>query len=285
MGRKYYLIDTENVGDRWLGMPKKIRRKDRIITFYTKYHSRRLEKFMVNQVHNPKILWLECTAGTNALDYQLMGVLSYLIAKHPKASFCIFSNDRDYQDTIDFWKSRGIKIRQKGFKIIKRKKAKKKKARTKKNKDKKLLLDTFLSNVTVGQEKLTEEQYVTGIAKSVSVSDLGGWYQSLTALLGQERGRKWYLQIREDASMRAALSKYYSSEEEFRGIHLIALALNSHDLDTAKAEDAYKIIRAHNRKNQIAIKADFDKKFGKKPSQRYYKVLRPLVQIIKKKRR
>ena len=277
------MIDTENVGERWLDMLKKVRRKDRIIPFYTRYHSRNLEKFMVNQVHNPKILWLECIAGTNALDYQLMGVLSYLIAKHPKASFCIFSNDKDYQDIVDLWKSRGIKIRQKGFKIIKRKKAKKKKARTKKNKDKKLLSDTSPSSVTVGREKLTEEQYVTGIAKSDSVSDLGGWYQSLTALLGQEKGRIWYLQIRENASMRAALSKYYSNDEAFRGIHLIALALNSHDLDTAKAEDAYKILRAHNRKNQIAIKADFDKKFGKKPPQRYYKVLRPLVRTIKKK--
>ncbi len=283
------MIDTENIGDRWFDMPKKIRRKDRIITFYTKHHSRHLEEFMVNQVHNPKILWLECTAGTNALDYQLMGVLSYLIAKHPKASFCIFSNDKDYRNTIDFWKSRGIKIRQKGYEIINKKKVKKKKGRSKKNKDKKSLLPekalsaAFQRNVKESQEKLTEEQYVTEIAKSVPVSDFGGWYQSLTALLGQEKGRKWYLKIREDASMRAALSKYYSNDEAFRGTHLIALVLSCHGLDTAKAEDAYKIIRAHNRKNLKAISVDFDKKFGKKPQQRYFKVLRPLVQIIKKK--
>jgi len=34
--------------------------------------------------------------GNNALDYQLIGVLSYLIAKHPKALFCIYSNDKNY---------------------------------------------------------------------------------------------------------------------------------------------------------------------------------------------
>lgn len=289
MSRKYYLIDTENVGNRWFDMPKKIRKKDRIITFYTKHHSRHLEEFMVNQVHNPKILWLECTAGTNALDYQLIGVLSYLIAKHPKASFCIFSNDMDYQDTIDFWKNRGIKIRQKGFEIISKKKTKKKKAQTRKNKDEKSLLPekmlpaTSHKNVIAGQEKLTEEQYITEIARSVSISDLGGWYQSLTALLGQEKGRKWYLTIREDASMQATLSKYYSNDEAFRGTHLIALVLDRHDLDASKAENAYKIIRSHNRKNLKAIKSDFDKKFGKNPPQRYYRVLRPLVQIIKKK--
>ena len=90
MSRKYYLIDTENVGDRWFDMPSKIRKKDRIITFYTEHHSKQLEKYLIKQVHNPKILWLECAAGNNALDYQLMGVLSYLIAKHPKASFCLY---------------------------------------------------------------------------------------------------------------------------------------------------------------------------------------------------
>lgn len=283
------MIDTENIGDRWFDMPKKIRGKDRIITFYTKHHSRHLEEFMANQVHNPKILWLECTTGTNALDYQLMGVLSYLIAKHPKAYFCIFSNDMDYQDTIDFWKNRGIKICQKGFEIKDKKKAKKKKAQTGKNKDEKSLLPekalpaTSQRKAITGQGKLTEEQYVTEIAKSVAVSDLGGWYQSLTALLGQVKGRKWYLKIREDASMQASLSKYYSNDEAFRGTHLIALVLDCHDLDAAKAEDAYKIIRSHNRKNLKAIKADFDKKFGKNPPQRYYRVLRPLIQIIKKK--
>lgn len=289
MSRKYYLIDTENIGDRWFDMPKKIRRKDRILTFYTKHHSRHLEEFIANQVHNPKILWLECAVGTNALDYQLMGVLSYLIAKHPKASFCIFSNDKDYRNTVDFWKSRGIKISQKSFEIINKKKGKKKKGQSKKSKDEKSRLpekalpSASQRNMIAGQEKLKEEQYVTEIARSVPVSDLGGWYQSLTALLGQEKGRKWYLKIREDASMRDALSKHYSNDEAFRGIHLITLVLNHHGLDMARAEDAYKIIRSHNRKNLKAIKADFDKKFGKKPPQRYYKVLRPLVQIIKKK--
>ena len=244
---------------------------------------------MVNQVHNPKILWLECTAGTNALDYQLMGVLSYLIAKHPKSCFCIFSNDGDYRDTIDFWKSRGIKIRQKGFENVDKKKAKKKKANKKKNKDEKSLLPENIllaapqGKLPVDLENLTDEQYITEIARSVPVSDLGGWYQSLTAVLGNEKGREWYLNIREDASMQANLSKYYSNNESFRGTHLIALVLNRNDLDMARADEAYKIIRAHNRKNQKAIKADFDLKFGKRPPQRYYKVLRPLIPTIKKK--
>lgn len=293
--RKYYLIDTENVGNRWFDMPKKIRRKDRIITFYTEHHSKYLEEFLMKQVHNPKILWLECAAGNNALDYQLIGVLSYLVAKHPKASFCIYSNDKDYQVAVDFWKSQGIKICQKGFEITNKKKAKKKKAKKGQNKEinlspevkisppKKVIPAAVTREKIVGQGKLTEKQYVTEIAKSVPVSNLGGWYQALTAVFGQEKGRDWYLKIRDDAKLRETLSKYCTGDEYFRGVNLVATVLNLHDLDVTKAEDAYRIIQSHNRKNLKAIRADFDKKFGKKPQQRYFKVLRPLIRVIKGK--
>lgn len=288
MGRKYYLIDTENVGDRWLDMPGKIRRKDRIIAFYTEHHSKHLEEFLMKQVHNPKILWLECAAGNNALDYQLIGVLSYLVAKHPKASFCIYSNDKDYQSAIDFWKSRGIKIRRKGFEIKNKKKNKKKKAQKGKNSvveispQKKMIPAAAAGEKIAGRGKLTEEQYVTEIAKSVPVSNLGGWYQALTAILGQEKGRDWYLKIRDDSELQETLSKYCTGDEYFRGVNLIATVLDVHDLDVAKAEDAYRIIRSHNRKNLKAIKADFDKRFGKR-QQGYFKALRPLIRVIKGK--
>ena len=288
LGRKYYLIDTENVGDRWLDMPGKIRRKDRIIAFYTEHHSKHLEEFLMKQVHNPKILWLECAAGNNALDYQLIGVLYYLVAKHPKASFCIYSNDKDYQSAIDFWKSRGIKIRRKGFEIKNKKKNKKKKAQKGKNSvveispQKKMIPAAAAGEKIAGRGKLTEEQYVTEIAKSVPVSNLGGWYQALTAILGQEKGRDWYLKIRDDSELQETLSKYCTGDEYFRGVNLIATVLDVHDLDVAKAEDAYRIIRSHNRKNLKAIKADFDKRFGKR-QQGYFKALRPLIRVIKGK--
>lgn len=274
MSRKYYLIDTENVGDRWFEIPRKIRKKDRIVTFYTEH----LEKYLIKQVHNPKILWLECATGNNALDYQLMGVLSYLIAKHPKASFCIYSNDKGYQTAVDFWESRGIKVRQKGFEIPKKKKAKKEKT-----KKKKVVLAASSGEKMAEKGNMTEEQYVTEIARSVPVSDLGSWYHALTTILGQERGRDWYLKIRDDAKIRTAFSKHYKGDKDSRGVNLVATVPKQHDLDVAKAEDAYRIIQSHNPKNIKAIKADFDKKFGKNPPQGYYNALRPLFRVIKGK--
>lgn len=253
-------------------MPHKIHKKDKIITFYTENHSKRLEKFLSKQIHNPNILWLECATGCNALDYQLIGVLSYLIAKHPKASFYIYSNDKDYYATIAFWKSRGIKICQKGYEVSNKKKSKKKKSKTKANKEK----------IWV-QRKLTEEQYVAEIAKSIPTSNLMGWHQALTSIFGQEKGRNWYLKIKNDAEWKASLAKHYMSDEYSRGVNLVATILNMHDLDVTKAEDAYKIIQSHNPKNLNAIKMDFDKKFENNQSQNYYHVLRPLIRTMKGK--
>ncbi len=291
--RRYYLIDTENVGDRWFGLPQKIRKKDRIIIFYTEYHSKHLEEYLAKQVHNPRIMWLECAAGNNALDYQLLGVLSYLIAKHPKSAFYIYSNDRDYQSAIEFWQSRGIKVCRKGFSVESAKKMKKKGKKKKEQKKKKSAMPVRTSETAAvesactsgknGQGKQTEEQYVIEIAKSVPVTNLGGWYPALTAVFGQENGRNWYLKVRDDKELREKLSKYCLRDEYERGVNLIALVLGIHNLDVAMAEDAYKIIRSHNRKNIKAIRADFDKRFGRKPPKKYFKAIRPLIWVIKGK--
>ncbi len=329
MKRKYYFIDTENVGDRWFELLQKIEKKDQVITFYTENHSKKLREYLLTQVHNPRILWLECAIGNNALDYQLIGVLAYLIAKHPKASFCIYSNDKGYENTVDFWQSRGIDVRQKGFEEVSKKKKKKEKEKQKEQEqrtgagkraekqkeqkqragqgkqtekqkeqkrrtgqgkqaekqkeDKSRLRLSKLPLQIPRRGKLTEEQYVREIAKSVPLSDLASWYQTLTAILGQEAGRNWYLKIKDDAGYRESLSKYHMGDAHSRGVNLVAAVLNLHDLDVSRAEEAYKIIQSHSQNNLKAMCADFDKQFGKKPPQKYFKVLRPIIRVIKGK--
>ena len=295
MKRKYYLIDTENVGDRWFDLPAKIRKKDRVITFYTKNHSKHLEAYLAEQIHNPKILWLECIAGNNALDYQLIGVLSYLIARYPEASFCIFSNDKDYQGIVGFWQSRGIAVSQKGFIIEdkkKKKNGKKKKKRGVKGKKagngnikeenitKEMIMPVYGIIEKLKQTELTDKQYFIEIAKSVPVANLGGWYQALTAIMGQEKGRNYYQDFKADDNLKESLLRYYVEDKYFRGVNLAALVLYSHNLDIEKAEDIYKIIHSHNEKKIKDVKADFNKKFNNESQ--YFKVLQPVIRVIKK---
>lgn len=115
MKKNYYLIDTENVGDRWMDFIEELGEEDVLVVFYTRNHSKMLEETYLRQRYNKKIRWIECLTGSNALDHQLMGVLSYLVATHTDASYAICSNDKDYQDVIDFWGQRGVAIGTVGF--------------------------------------------------------------------------------------------------------------------------------------------------------------------------
>lgn len=295
MKRKYYLIDTENVGDRWFGLMEKMKKKDRFVIFYTQNHSKRLEEFILRQINNPRIIWLECAVGNNALDYQLVGVLAYLVVKHPKASFCIYSNDKGYQKTVEFWTSRGIQISQKcpGQKKKEKKKDKKKTKQIKNNqgteikaqssrmqapKERKLSEACILGKK---QEKLTDEEYVDKIAGSVPVSNLNGWYCALTVILGQTAGREWYQKIRNDMHHRELLSKFFTGDRFVRGVNLTALVLHANHLDAGRAQEAYQIIQSHDYRDLNAIKIDFDKFMEPKAQSSYYKVLRPIVSLLR----
>ncbi len=289
VSRRYYLIDTENVGDRWLVLPEKLKKEDRIVTFFTENHSKKLEAYFIKQLHNPKIVWLECAVGNNALDYQLIGVLAYLIAKHPKASFFIFSNDKDYQPTVDFWTSRGIRVTQTHYEVTCHKKKAKKKKEKKKGKKRDKQKTAGAANAALEPEiatKLqgveTESQYIEEIAKSVPVSSLNSWHSALLAAFGQKKGGEWYRKIKEDQACLGRLSANFEGDAKIRGTHLTAVVLRCNGLDVACAKEAYEIIRRHNLKNKSAIKADFDKAFKADPTQNYYRVLRPIFLVLKK---
>ena len=55
MKRTYYLIDTENVGDRWIDFIDRLEKDDVLVVFYTKNHSRLLEEHYLKQRYNKQI--------------------------------------------------------------------------------------------------------------------------------------------------------------------------------------------------------------------------------------
>ena len=103
MKKNFYLIDTENVGDRWMDFINGMGESDVQVVFYFRNNSKLLEETYLRQRYNKRIRWIECLTGSNALDHQLMGVLSYLVATNAEATYAICSNDLDYQNVIDFW--------------------------------------------------------------------------------------------------------------------------------------------------------------------------------------
>lgn len=113
--RRFILVDTENVQNRWFELLRGLRQKDKIIVFYTENHSKKLQDYLEVSKGGKRLRWVECISGENALDYQLLGVLSYLIYIHPKAEYIIYSNDKGYQETVRIWEERGIRIKLAGF--------------------------------------------------------------------------------------------------------------------------------------------------------------------------
>lgn len=115
MKRRFILVDTENVQNRWFELLGNLREKDKIIVFYTENHSKKLQDYLEVSKGGKRLRWVECISGEDALDYQLLGVLSYLIYIHPKADYTIYSNDKGYQDAVSHWKDKGVRIKLAGF--------------------------------------------------------------------------------------------------------------------------------------------------------------------------
>ena len=270
MKRKYYLIDTENVGDRWIDFIEKLKENDILVVFYTKNHSRLLEEHYLKQRYNKQIRWVECVSGHNALDHQLAGVLSYLIATHTDAEYFVYSNDRDYQEAIELWEQKGVTVTRVGFDIRKKKKKAKK---------------PEVPAPEPASGPVPEEAAAAEIAKAVPVSEMGVWYTMLVLFLGQEKGREFYNSLKNNEELKEILSKYLLKGEAERNVYLVETLYRHHGLDVTKAEKTVRIIKAHSKKSKKAIKADMEKCFGKeiRDVSPYYKAVKPVISLLKKK--
>lgn len=337
--KKVFLIDSENVGDRWTAIADKLGKKDKLIVFYTKNHSRQLEEYLMKHVHDTRFMWLECTVGNNALDYQLMGVLSYLVVKNPQKEFHIFSNDQGYQEIIKSWKERGVTIFQDGFDISKKRKKKKKNKTDRENADSqdikaneemkdsqdikdikedkknkesqdikenreiknhqgiKPIKESKWNTKTDKSRKKThkqqveakqmdclltsEQDYIRELSKCIQTTNLVIWYGMLTAILGQECGRKWYTKLKGQKEFREEISKNFKGDVEGRQIRLIELVLQKNEVAIDEAKTIYKIMQQHNKKNLQACHKDLVKTYGNEQGSHYYKILKSSLRTIK----
>ena len=113
----YYLVDTENIGHQWDQIIPSLQQNDIILLFYTESNSTQTVPFStLGQMTAAKASFkaIHCVKGTNALDFQLVTYLGFLIAKaNKKDNFIICSNDNGYDAAISFWKNRGYNISRK----------------------------------------------------------------------------------------------------------------------------------------------------------------------------
>lgn len=113
---KYYLVDSENVNDNWLMLLDLAGEEDELIIFYTKNSPHMSYMSVVKLLGNTsrKITFEECYEGNNALDFQLISYMGYLMSEaslHDGTEYIVMSNDTGFDAAVKFWKKKGFLVR------------------------------------------------------------------------------------------------------------------------------------------------------------------------------
>lgn len=125
---RHFLVDSENVNDNWLMLFDMADEDDEIIVFYTKKSPHMSYMSVIRLIENNKIniRFEECYEGTNALDFQLVSYMGYLMgcggacsenecdaasAETGADEYIIMSNDTGYDPAVRFWKDKGFAVR------------------------------------------------------------------------------------------------------------------------------------------------------------------------------
>lgn len=125
---RHFLVDSENVNDNWLMLFDMADEDDEIVVFYTKKSPHMSYMSVIRLIENNKIniRFEECYEGTNALDFQLVPYMGYLMgcggacsenecdaasAETGADEYIIMSNDTGYDPAVRFWKDKGYAVR------------------------------------------------------------------------------------------------------------------------------------------------------------------------------
>lgn len=191
MGRKIFLIDTENVNTTWKWLLTSITKLDNIILFYTE-NSPGIPYSDLKDILNAQktIEMISCFTGKNGLDFQLVSYLGFLIKTAPKTEYIIVSNDSGYEAVIKFWKESGIKVSRLTVPQI-----------TKKVQNQ-LEPENLQRVKTIFHESLNEipeidEQFLIEIFTNTSIKKLQLIYGQLVKKYGQEKGRTVYQSLKQ----------------------------------------------------------------------------------------
>ena len=100
-----YLIDSENVGDFWIPLLDLPAEKSALIVFYTRNSPHMSYESLIRLKESDRtVTFVKCYEGTNALDFQLVSELGYLIGKEEDGSFVIVTNDTGFDAAVKYWR-------------------------------------------------------------------------------------------------------------------------------------------------------------------------------------
>lgn len=107
-----YLIDFENVHSDGLKGIELLDQKEKCYIFYSE-HAGVLTFNMHKRITESKadIFYVEAQVGMkNALDFQLVSYLGYMIREAPDEDYCVISNDKAFELVGRFWQDKSVNV-------------------------------------------------------------------------------------------------------------------------------------------------------------------------------
>lgn len=194
----YYLIDAENTGKRW-------------IEYIAPVPGSKVFLFAVNPVLNinysemaqiikvcKDFTFMPCEAGVNAVDFQLISYLGFLLFTVPVGTqFVILSNDKGYDPAVHFWRKRGYNV----SRIAVETKESPSEGKVKKVIFKKNVGDNRKYCIKVIENALPKKDkqlapYLLPVIVEAGKDNLQGIYQMFIQTYGQKHGLELYRHIR-----------------------------------------------------------------------------------------
>lgn len=127
--KNIYLVDSENVGDIWVPLLVASQPDEEVIVFYTqKSPHMNYENVRLLKETDKEAKFIKCFEGSNALDFQLVTQLGYLLCENQENSYVIISNDTGFDAAVRYWKQRNMPVQRLSGKELNRRLQQKAKA-------------------------------------------------------------------------------------------------------------------------------------------------------------
>ncbi len=110
----YFLIDYENTKKAGMKGIEQLTDQDRVCLFYSQ-NADTLTFDMHRKINECRAKWtfIDVNVGTkNALDFQLVTYLGYLIGQNKQEKYCIVSQDKGFGSVCTFWQGRKVNVLQ-----------------------------------------------------------------------------------------------------------------------------------------------------------------------------
>lgn len=298
---KIYLIDSENVNDAWVDLLPVLECGERIIVFYTDKSPHMCYQNVIALLQNEReIQFIKCFEGNNALDFQLVSELGYMLRDMAECEYIIVSNDTGFDAIVKYWKKRGQKVSR-----IKGKECHIIAAKCNAGDMSEAVIDTVQEKETYeevdepeipdGTEALMEilerndsenpaedASCVMNILKVISLRKMALFHNALTCMFEQKLGDEMYSYIKEHRDFYMTCRGTYISKKKERERYYISLILERNGLPSEAAPDLHKLLYSVPKKDLKSLNNAILKEYGRTQGAMYYAVLKKHLKVIGK---